>query len=114
MWQMKNYSNTWEKECVQSWNARLCQCFRMEPKENIFGSSKINRVNTGDIVRWHTIKRDGEKEYLENIGIITNVYIDVRGGRQVAMAKVIPLGRGKPPGIEIEIFLACVKVISKA
>ena len=85
----------------------------MEPKKNIFGSSKINKVNTGDIVRWHALKRDGEKEYIENVGIITKVYIDFRGGRDVAMAKVIPLGSGADAGKEIEIFLACLKIVSR-
>tara|TARA_R100000234_G_scaffold117342_1_gene95643 strand:+ start:899 stop:1162 length:264 start_codon:yes stop_codon:yes gene_type:complete len=85
----------------------------MEPKKNIFGNSKINKINTGDIVRWHTLKRDGEREYIENVGIITKVYIDFRGGRDVAMAKVIPLGSGSDAGKEIEIFLACLKIVSR-
>ena len=86
----------------------------MNKKENIFGSSKINQVKTGDIVHWHTMKRDGEKEYLEKIGIVTSVYVDFRGGRKVAMAKIIPLGNDNPTGVETEIFLACVKVVSRA
>jgi len=85
----------------------------MDPKESIFGGSKINKINTGDIVRWHSLKRDGEREYIENVGIITKVYIDFRGGRDVAMAKVIPLGNKKDAGTEIELFLACLKVVSK-
>ena len=88
--------------------------FKMDPKKNIFGNSQLTNINTGDIVRWHTLKKDGEREYIENIGIITNVYIDFRGGRDVAMAKIIPLGNKNNTGREIEIFLACVKVISKA
>jgi hypothetical protein len=85
----------------------------MNPKKSIFGDSKINHINTGDIVRWHSLKRYGEREYIENVGIITKVYIDFRGGRDVAMAKVIPLGNGTNAGQEIEIFLACLKVVSK-
>tara|TARA_R110002012_G_scaffold320940_2_gene546840 strand:- start:98 stop:367 length:270 start_codon:yes stop_codon:yes gene_type:complete len=85
----------------------------MEPKQNVFGNSKIDRVGTGDIVRWHSLKRAGEREYIDNIGIITKVYIDFRGGRDVAMAKVIPLGNGINAGKEIEVFLACLKVVSK-
>ena len=54
-----------------------------------------------------------EKEYIENIGIITKVYIDFRGGRDVAMAKVIPLGNVVNAGKEIEIFLACLKIVSR-
>mgnify|MGYP003627731653 FL=1 len=86
----------------------------MSPKEHIFGNSKLKEVGTGDIVRWHTLKRDGEREYTENIGIITTVYVDFRGGRDVAMTKIIPLGNKNTPGNEIEIFLACVKVVSRA
>jgi hypothetical protein len=86
----------------------------MKKKQSIFGDSQINKIGTGDIVRWHTLKRDGEREYVENIGIITNVYIDFRGGREVAMAKVIPLGDKSSGSKEIEIFLACIKLVSKA
>jgi len=86
----------------------------MEPKKSIFGDTHLRNIGTGDIVRWHTLKREGEREYIENVGIITSVYIDFRGGRDVAMAKIIPLGRGASAGHEVEIFLACVKVISKA
>ena len=86
----------------------------MEKKQHIFGNSKLKEVKTGDIVRWHSMKRRGEREYIENIGIITSVYTDFRGGRDVAMAKIIPLGNDNVTGVEIEVFLACVKVISKA
>ena len=86
----------------------------MEPKKNIFGSSAIEKIGPGDIVRWHTLKRQEKKDYIENIGIITNVYVDFRGGRQVAMAKIIPLNGENSGNVEIEMFLACIKLISKA
>ena len=86
----------------------------MEPTEHIFGNSKLKKIKTGDLVRWHTLAKEGAPDYKENIGIVTNVCVDHRGGRYVAMAKIIPLGSDYPPGNEVEVFLACLKVISKS
>jgi len=58
--------------------------------------------------------RETEPTYKENIGIVTNVVVEYRGGRNVAIAKVIPLNASTPAGTEIEVFLACLKVISKS
>ena len=84
----------------------------MNPTEHIFGNSKLKKVKTGDLVRRHTLAKEGAPNYKENIGIVTNVHIDERGGRSVAMARIIPLGCETPPGQEIEVFLACLRVIS--
>jgi hypothetical protein len=101
----------------------------MEPTEHVFGKYKLKEVCLGDLVRWHTLvkvtpsiipgrARDrasrSEPSYKENIGIVTNVYTEHRGGRNVALAKVIPLGDENPPGQEIEVFLACLKVLSRS
>jgi len=86
----------------------------MGPSEHIFGQSKLREVKTGDLVRWHTLAQEGAPDYKENIGIVTDVHVDRRGGRDVAMAKIIPLGSETPPGHEIEVFLACLKVISRS
>tara|TARA_R100000234_G_scaffold20687_1_gene11644 strand:+ start:847 stop:1119 length:273 start_codon:yes stop_codon:yes gene_type:complete len=84
----------------------------MKSTEHIFGNSKLKKIKTGDLVRWHSLAKEGAPDYRENIGIVTNVHVDHRGGRYVAMAKIIPLGSDHPVGHEIEVFLACLKVIS--
>jgi hypothetical protein len=84
----------------------------MKPTEHIFGNSKLKKIKTGDLVRWHTLAKEGAPNYKENIGIVTNVQVDERGGRSVAMAKIIPLGADNKVTREIEVFLACLKVIS--
>ena len=101
----------------------------MEPKENVFGNSRLTKIKIGDLVRWHTLvkvnppilpgrARDRrsitEPTYKENIGIVTNVVVEYRGGRNVALAKVIPLNEPYSVGTEIEVLLACLKVISKS
>jgi hypothetical protein len=101
----------------------------MDQKGYIFGNSKLNKVKTGDLVRWHTLVKvepsilpgrartrtqRAEPSYKENIGIVTTVLVEHRGGRDVAIAKVIPLDSSVPAGAEIEVFLACLKVISKS
>ena len=84
----------------------------MGPTEHIFGNSKLKKIKTGDLVRWHSLVKENEPSYKENLGIVTSVGIMHRGGRDVAIARIIPLGGGKPSGGEIEMFLACLKVIS--
>ena len=101
----------------------------MNSKGHIFGNSKLKTIKKGDLVRWHTLikvnppimpgrARDRrsvtEPAYKENIGIVTNVVVEYRGGRNVALAKVIPLNEPYSVGTEIEVFLACLKVISKS
>jgi hypothetical protein len=87
----------------------------MEPTEHIFGNSKLKKIKKGDLVRWHTlVERDDTKGYKENIGIVRNVCVTHKGGRYVAMAKIIPLGQESVVAHEIEVFLACLKVISKS
>ncbi len=84
----------------------------MKPTEHIFGNSKLKKIKTGDLVRWHSLAKEGAPNYQENIGIVTGVQVDQRGGRSVAMAKIIPLGSDNGAAHEIEVFLACLKVIS--
>ncbi len=84
----------------------------MQPTEHIFGNSKLKKIKTGDLVRWHSLAKEGAPNYKENIGIVTNVHVDERGGRHVAMAKIILLGHEGAPSQEVEVFLACLKVIS--
>ncbi len=68
----------------------------MKPTEHIFGNSKLNKIKTGDLsADGKTILPGKQKAnsptHKENIGIVTNVLVEQRGGRDVAMAKVIPL-----------------------
>ena len=84
----------------------------MDPSEHIFGKSKLKQVKIGDLVRWHTLVKSSERAYRENIGIVTSVHIDHRGGRDVAVANIIPLGPQGGHLCEVEVFLACLKVIS--
>ena len=86
----------------------------MQAKTHIFGDSQLQKINIGDLVRWHSLEKQSAKGFRENIGIVTNVSVDHRGGRDVAMAKIIPLGSENVVGHEIEVFLACLKVISKS
>ena len=86
----------------------------MNPSEHIFGSSRLKEIKTGDLVRWHSLAKEGAPSYKENIGIVINVLVEHRGGREVAMAKIIPLGLPNIIGHEIEVFLACLKVISRS
>mgnify|MGYP003656187940 CR=1 FL=1 len=84
----------------------------MGPTEHIFGNSKLKKIKTGDLVRWHSLVKANHPTYKENLGIVTNVHVMHRGGRDVAIAKIIPLGSEGSCVNEVEVFLACLKVIS--
>jgi|TARA_R110000824_G_scaffold346690_1_gene533518 hypothetical protein len=86
----------------------------MEPTHHIFGQTRLKDIKKGDLVRWHTLIKEEGPGYKENVGIVTNVHIEHRGGRDVAMAKIIPLGSQSGAGNEIEVFLSCLKVISSS
>jgi hypothetical protein len=81
----------------------------MEHTGHIFGNSKLKKIKTGDLVRWHTLAKEGAPDYKENIGIVTDVCVDHRGGRYVAMAKIIPLGPDYPPGTRNRGFFSVPK-----
>ena len=63
-------------------------------------------------MRWHSLVKANDPTYKENLGIVTNVLVTHRGGRDVAIAKIIPLGSESSCVNEIEVFVACLKVIS--
>jgi hypothetical protein len=86
----------------------------MGPTEHIFGHSRLKDIKAGDLVRWHSLVKDDAPGYKENIGIVTSVLIDRRGGRNVAVAKILPLGTKNGNIHEIEMFLSCLKVISRS
>ena len=86
----------------------------MGPTEHVFGNAKLKEIKIGDLVRWHSLAKETAAGFKENIGIVTTVLVDHRGGRDVAMAKIIPLGSESAMGHEIEVFLACLKVISRS
>jgi len=65
----------------------------MEPTEHIFGNSRLNKIKTGDLVRWHTLAKSGAPNYKENIGIVTNVHVGQRGGRYVQWQKLFLWGQ---------------------
>ena len=64
----------------------------MEPIKHIFGNSKLHKIKTGDLVRWHTLAKEDSSGYKENVGIVTNVHIDHRGGRDLPQRDEIIIG----------------------
>ncbi len=80
-----------------------------------FGIRSFERLNIGDLVRWRELSDDGRvKKPL--FGLITELYIKVRGNRNVALVKVTQISSYKnnlaAMGKEREILAVCVELVS--
>jgi len=80
-----------------------------------FGIRSYERLNIGDLVRWRELSDDGRvKNPL--FGLITELYVKVRGNRKVALVKVTQISSYKNNlaslGKEREILAVCVELVS--
>ena len=76
--------------------------------KKIFGELSSEGFNIGDIVEWSTWNQEKE-DWNSNIGIITQLYNEMKVSRVVSIAKVYPLSS---KGGEIELFTMSLRLIS--
>tara|TARA_R110002020_G_scaffold238053_3_gene450465 strand:+ start:163 stop:414 length:252 start_codon:yes stop_codon:yes gene_type:complete len=76
--------------------------------KKIFGELSSQAFNVGDIVEWSTWNNEKEG-WDSNIGIITQLYNEMKVNRMVSIAKVYPLSN---KGSEIELFTMSLRLIS--
>jgi len=80
------------------------------------GKNKLQQLDIGDLVQWRAFSEEGRIES-PKLGLVINLYIEERGGRPVAIAKVAEVNSRKGPvtliGITQEILVICLEVISK-
>ena len=86
-----------------------------ELNEAPFGIRSLERLNIGDFVRWRELSDDGRvKKPL--FGLITDLYVEMRGNRNVALAKVAQISSYKnnlaAMGKEKEILAVCLELVS--
>lgn len=76
----------------------------------------LRQLEIGDLVQWRSLSTDGRIKS-PKIGLVTNLYIEERGGRPVALAKVAEVNSRKGPvtliGTTQEILVICLEVVSK-
>ncbi len=93
--------------------------------ETIFGNRQLKRLNVGDLVSWtewvweQTGKVDpsgGEplcSRQTKCIGVISDLYVEDRDIRKVAMAKVVPMNNKNEKTLrEKSILVTSLKIVS--
>ena len=61
-------------------------------KESAFGERQTNKFSVGDLVKWKTWEltpRSPDMYKKDHVGVILDLYTEDRGGRKVAVAKVL-------------------------
>ena len=76
--------------------------------KKIFGELTSEGFNVGDIVEWSTWNTETE-DWNCNIGIITQLFNEMKVARMVSIAKVYPLSNKSG---EIELFTMSLRLIS--
>ena len=97
--------------------------FKVE--ETIFGNKQFKKLNIGDLVSWTEwiwdqtgfVDPDGgeptNSRRAECIGIISELYIEDREIRQVAMAKVVPMNNKNDKSLrEKSMLVTSLKLVS--
>lgn len=85
----------------------------MLSSDSVFGYSKYIKLNIGDIVSWSELQTYNKiilptKE--KKFGVISSLFIDNRGDRKVALAKVVPLNE---TSMEKEILVISLEIVNK-
>ena len=84
--------------------------------EEPFGIRSMERLDVGDLVQWSELGPNGYKQE-KKIGIISELYLEKRGSRSVALAKINEIVKSKSNlsllGREKEILVVSLHVLSK-
>ncbi len=82
-------------------------------EENVFGYAQYKKLKVGDLVSWsELVEMNGLTipEKIKKFGIISSLYIVLRGDRKVALAKVVPLSEISK---EREILTISLEIVTK-
>ena len=93
--------------------------------DTVFGNRQLKRLNIGDLVSWTEWVWEPVDIWLEPdveppvsrqtkcIGVISDLYIEDRDIRKVAMAKVVPMNNKKEKSLrEKKILVTSLKLVS--
>jgi len=84
--------------------------------EEPFGIKSMERLDIGDLVQWSELGPDGYEQE-KKIGIIAELYLEKRGSRKVALARINEIIKSKNKlsllGREREVLVVSLHVLSK-
>jgi|TARA_S200002703_G_C3734100_1_gene225666 hypothetical protein len=84
--------------------------------EEPFGIKSMERLDIGDLVQWSELGPDGYEQE-KKIGIIAELYLEKRGSRKVALARINEIVKSKNKlsllGREREVLVVSLHVLSK-
>jgi len=84
--------------------------------EEPFGIKSMERLDVGDLVQWSELGPDGYEQE-KRIGIISELYLEKRGSRSVALARINEIIKSKNKlsllGREREVLVVSLHVLSK-
>ena len=91
--------------------------FKKTPlNEEPFGIRTMERLDVGDLVQWSELSKD-YKENEKKIGIISELYLEKRGNRNVALARINEIVKNKKNlsllGKEKEVLVVSLHILAK-
>ena len=91
--------------------------FKKTPlNEEPFGIRTMQRLDVGDLVQWSELGKNGYNQE-KKIGIIAELYLEKRGTRNVALARINEIVKSKNNlsllGREKEVLVVSLHVLSK-
>lgn len=84
--------------------------------EEPFGIKSMERLDVGDLVQWSELGPNGYDQE-KKIGVIAELYLEKRGSRNVALAKINEIVKSKSNlsllGQQKEVLVVSLHVLSK-
>ena len=84
--------------------------------EDPFGIKSMERLDVGDLVQWSELGPNGYEQE-KKIGVIADLYLEKRGTRNVALARINEIVKSKNNlsllGRQKEILVVSLHVLSK-
>ena len=84
--------------------------------EEPFGIKSMERLDVGDLVQWSELGPNGYEQE-KKIGVIAELYLEKRGSRNVALAKINEIVKSKSNlsllGKQKEVLVVSLHVLSK-
>ena len=84
--------------------------------EEPFGIKSMERLDVGDLVQWSELGPNGYEQE-KKIGVIAELYLEKRGSRNVALAKINEIVKSKSNlsllGRQKEVLVVSLHVLSK-
>ena len=84
--------------------------------EEPFGIKSMERLDVGDLVQWSELGPNGYDQE-KKIGVIAELYLEKRGSRNVALAKIKEIVKSKSNlsllGRQKEVLVVSLHVLSK-